>query len=248
MKMSLPKSVSKIINPLLNNKYVLYIVAFISLLVVFGYMVMGNLNAVIFFLLVAYLTRCFSGNMIVVLLVPLFLTNVLVAGFKIKEGLDNMNKDDNLKKDANKKNMQTHSSDDKINPIVPGYVEKSEDDADVGQKDTDDNSGKQDESFRPIEYSSVKGGNKKVARLDHGATVENAYDTLNKIIGGPGFAKMTDDTKRLMEQQQKLAQSIEQFGPMIDSIKPFLEKAQGLLGKLDLQGIAQVANKPVASA
>ena len=233
--MKLPKEISRIINPLLTNKYVLYLVAFFSLLVVFGYMVMGNLNAVIFFLLVAYLTRCFSANMIVVLLVPLVLTNTLVAGFKLKEGMESKKTDKSKQKDDKPKSNSSH-------PIIPldHHIKPDED------KEESNDSGEYhatDEPFRPLEYSSVNGGNKKVARLDHGATVENAYDTLNKIIGGPGFAKMTDDTKRLMEQQQKLAQSIEQFGPMIDSIKPFLEKAQGLLGKLDLQGVSQLANK-----
>lgn len=232
--MKLPKEISRIINPLLSNKYVLYLVAFFSLLVVFGYMVMGNLNAVIFFLLVAYLTRCFSSNMIVVLLVPLVLTNTLVAGFKLKEGMESK------KNDKSKQNNDTTKS-NSSHPILPLDHIKPEEDKEETNDSSEEHS--TDEPFRPLEYSSTNGGNKKVARLDHGATVENAYDTLNKIIGGPGFVKMTDDTKRLMEQQQKLAQSIEQFGPMIDSIKPFLEKAQGLLGKLDLQGVSQLANK-----
>jgi hypothetical protein len=45
-----------------------------------------------------------------------------------------------------------------------------------------------------------------------------------------------------MEQQQKLAKSMEQFGPMLDSITPFLEKAQGLLGNIDINGISSMAN------
>lgn len=221
--MKIPKSLSNLI----TNKYVLYLVATIAFLNVFGYMVLGNINAVVFFILVGYITTFFSKNMIIVLFVAMTLTNFLMAGMKIKEGLETM-KDGKLdqKKDdpAIKQDL----------PIVPPH------DSDADKKPD----GESFEGRQPLEYSDInKKGKNTGTRLDHGATVENAYDTLNKIIGGPGFSKMTDDTKRLMEQQQKLAQSMEQFGPMLDSIKPFLEKAQGLLGNMDIKGISEMANQ-----
>jgi hypothetical protein len=224
--MKIPKTLSNLI----TNKYVLYLVAGLAFFNVFSYMALGNINAVIFFILVGYIMTFFSKNMIIILAVPLILTNFLMVGMKIKEGLENANEDKDKKKSGNV-----------ILPLednVEGDVESDE---------------PQSEEFKtqkqPVEYSDVdysdnkKKGKTSGTRLDHGATVENAYDTLNKIIGGPGFSKMTDDTKRLMEQQQKLAQSMEQFGPMLDSIKPFLEKAQGLLGNMDIKGIAEMANK-----
>ncbi len=224
--MKIPKTLSN----LMTNKYVLYLVAGIAFFNVFGYMALGNINAVIFFILLSYIMTFFSKNMIIVLAVPTILTYVFMVGMKIKEGLENASDDEKKKKAGN--------------IILPL------DNNDAGDNGDNEN---QSEEFKPqkqpIEYSEVDySDNKKkskssTTRLDHGATVENAYDTLNKIIGGPGFAKMTDDTKRLMEQQQKLAESMEQFGPMLDSIKPFLEKAQGLLGNMDIKGIAEMANK-----
>jgi len=220
--MKIPKTLSN----LMTNKYVLYLVAGFAFFNIFGYMALGNINAVIFFILVSYIMTFFSKNMIIVLAVPTILTYVLMVGMKIKEGLENASDDEKKKKSSN--------------IILPL------DNNDAGNEN-------QSEEFKtqkqPLETSDVDfSDNKKkskssATRLDHGATVENAYDTLNKIIGGPGFAKMTDDTKRLMEQQQKLAESMEQFGPMLDSIKPFLEKAQGLLGNMDIKGIAEMANK-----
>ena len=223
--MKIPKTLSNLI----TNKYVLYLVAGFAFFNVFSYMALGNINAVIFFILAGYIMTFFSKNMIIILAVPLILTNLLMVGMKIKEGLENANEDKDKKK---------------LDNVILPLQENTEGDE------------TQSEEFKtqkqPVEYSDVDyGDNKKKGkttgtRLDHGATVENAYDTLNKIIGGPGFSKMTDDTKRLMEQQQKLAQSMEQFGPMLDSIKPFLEKAQGLLGNMDIKGIAEMANKKPA--
>ena len=52
---------------LLENKIVLYIVFFLSLSTIFGYMVLNNYAAVLFFILMAFLTNYFSKNMIVIL-------------------------------------------------------------------------------------------------------------------------------------------------------------------------------------
>jgi len=221
--------VSKFFSSLLTNKFVLYLVAAVALLNVFGYMTMGNINAVVFFILVGYIVTFFSKNMIIVLLCAMIFTNLLVVGMQVKEGFESSSKE----QDKNKKTENDA-------PIIIPYHDDVVDEA------------KNDESFKtrdePLEYTNIdstikKKGKDSGTRLDHSATVENAYDTLNKIIGGPGFAKMTEDTKRLMEQQQKLAKSMEQFGPMLDSIQPFLEKAQGLLGNIDVNGISDMINK-----
>lgn len=80
--MKIPSSVKK----LLENKYVLYIVFFLALTNLFGYMVMGNYKAIALFVLVGYLVHNFNKNMILVLGVPLILTAIFTSGF-IREGL-----------------------------------------------------------------------------------------------------------------------------------------------------------------
>ena len=237
--MKIPKSLSNLI----TNKYVLYLVATIAFLNVFGYMILGNINAVVFFILVGYITTFFSKNMMIILFVAMTLTNFLMAGMKVKEGLDSM--ESSKDKDAkNTTNPVTKPDTQKDHPIILPPHDPSHDEAAADHSNANKPVDEHFEGRQPLEYSDIKKKGKSTGtRLDHGATVENAYDTLNKIIGGPGFSKMTDDTKRLMEQQQKLAQSMEQFGPMLDSIKPFLEKAQGLLGNMDIKGISEMANQ-----
>jgi hypothetical protein len=237
--MKIPKSLSNLI----TNKYVLYLVATIAFLNVFGYMILGNINAVVFFILVGYITTFFSKNMIIILFVAMTLTNFLMAGMKVKEGLEGMKEGGpgGIKDKAEEKEKSKADNGHQI--IVPPH-DPSHDEAAADHSNANKSVDETFEGRQPLEYSDIKKKGKNTGtRLDHGATVENAYDTLNKIIGGPGFSKMTDDTKRLMEQQQKLAQSMEQFGPMLDSIKPFLEKAQGLLGNMDIKGISEMANQ-----
>jgi len=92
---------------LLKDKNVLYIVLFLAVSNLFGYLMMNNLNAIVLFSLVGFATSYFSKNMIVVLLTAILTTNFLMAsqlvGKKVKEGLEN-------KKD--KKKTDEHESDD----------------------------------------------------------------------------------------------------------------------------------------
>ena len=89
--MKVPKSVFK----LLENKYVLYFVLFLAVSNLLGYMIVGNMNAVILFILIGGLMTFFSKNMIIVLSVPLVLTSVLLVGNKVSEGFDPEVKDEN---------------------------------------------------------------------------------------------------------------------------------------------------------
>ncbi len=78
---------------LLKDKNVLRVVALVSVLNLLGYLMMQNLDAVAFFIIIGFLTTYFSKNMIVVLLVAMISTNFLVmsrsAGRKIVEGMKN---------------------------------------------------------------------------------------------------------------------------------------------------------------
>ena len=52
---------------ILQNKFVLYLVFFLSLVSVFGYITTSNFQAVLLFVLISLLTNYFSKNMIVIL-------------------------------------------------------------------------------------------------------------------------------------------------------------------------------------
>ena len=75
---------------LLKDKNVLYAVLCIALLNLFGYLMLRDLDAVLFFMSLGFLTTYFSKNMIVVMIVAMLGTNLLVAIRRpLKEGMDN---------------------------------------------------------------------------------------------------------------------------------------------------------------
>ena len=83
--MSFKSSVSKI----LENKNTLHIVFIITLLNLIGYLVSGNIQAFVFFILITAIVGHFSKNVTIILLVPLFVVNLYVLGNKTKEGMEN---------------------------------------------------------------------------------------------------------------------------------------------------------------
>jgi hypothetical protein len=253
--MKLPASISKIVmilSKLLMNKYVLYIIAFLSLTNLVGYMLLGNLYAVILFILVGLTMTNFSKNMAIILLVPLVVTNLFMGAAVIKEGLDNMNTSKDPSGNSIKTNLQnkqattssTNSDDDSQSVLgdkdisnAKKIMTNAENAKNSSSDVTTTNSSAATttpESFEGTMNNNLpkKGGS---TRIDYGTTVENAYDDLNKILGGDGIKQLTGDTQKLMQQQMKLAEAMNNMGPM-------LQTAKDMLKSLDLKSLGNLSN------
>lgn len=76
-------------NNILHNRFILYFILFISILNLIGFTSSGNLLSPTIFVLVGFITTFFSKNMLVVLMVPLLITNILNVGAPNMEGMDN---------------------------------------------------------------------------------------------------------------------------------------------------------------
>ena len=84
--MKVPDTIKK----MLVNKYVLYVVLFLSITNVLGYLASQNFNALTFFIIVAFLTTYFSRNMIVILLVAMISTNFLSMSNSLPHTIEGM--------------------------------------------------------------------------------------------------------------------------------------------------------------
>jgi len=219
------------VSKLLTNKWVLNIVSILALLNVIGYMIMGNFNNVLFFIVLAVIVRYFSKNMIIVLGVPLIIANVFSLkvnyNYYAIEGMENNDKKDHS--DTIKK-----INDDKIksqSPTLPGTEVSAA------------NSKTSDEHFEVGRRTKNGGGSK----IDYASTIENAYDDLNKILGSDGIKNLTQDTQRLMKQQMSLAQSMEGLAPLVQKMMPMAEKMQGMMtsmgGEGGMSGLMDMAKK-----
>jgi len=223
------------VSKFLTNKIVLNVVAILAILNLIGYIAMGKYNEVAFFVVIALLITYFSKNMIIVLGVPIILVSLFaVNNFSFAEGMENnkptahKNKLEETKKHAEpiKKNNSQDAKSKQGLPITPINAD----------------SPPTDESFE------VGRAKKKGHEIDYAATVEDAYDSLNKILGSDGVKRLTGDTQQLLKQQQQLAESMQSMAPMIKSMAPMMKQAQDLLGgmgdgKEGLGGIMDMAKK-----
>jgi len=81
-KMKLNKTVNKV----LTNKYVLYVVLFLAITNVLGYLMVKDFESLALFISLGLITSYFSKNMIIIMGVAMFGTNVVFASNKIREG------------------------------------------------------------------------------------------------------------------------------------------------------------------
>jgi hypothetical protein len=214
--MKLNASISKI----LTNKLVLNVVSVIAFFNVIGFMVMGNFNSVIFYVILAVIVRYFSKNMIIVLGIPLIIVNLfsLKNTSSTKEGMES---NDNQSDTINKINDEKRKNDPAV-PIVGSDVSAS--------------NVQTDESF---EVGRPKNGGSKI---DYASTIENAYDELNKVLGSDGIKSLTDDTQRLMKQQMDLAKSMEGLTPIVEKMMPMASKMQEMMASMNSSGGGGMSN------
>ena len=230
--MKVPKSVFK----LLENKYVLYFVLFLAVSNLLGYMVVGNMNAVILFILIGGLMTFFSKNMIIVLSVPLVLTSVLLVGNKVSEGFDPEVKDENSQGLAAAVADAASSADTSApTDVTIKKDKKSEPDntalnAAVTTSLDDEPEGATTDT-KPENMSLYK---KKNNRIDYASTLEDAYGDLNNILGKDGIKNLTTDTQKLMDQQMQLAEALKGMAPLIGDAKK-------MLSGMDISGLTQMA-------
>jgi hypothetical protein len=220
--MKYPKLMSKI----LHNKAVFYVILFLTIANILGYLILGNYVSILLFLVVGGLTYLCDKNSTVVLVVPLIITSIFMMG-KTVEGMTNSSKEDKKKKleDAKKKiqdKKQNHS------PIVPPLDNTTED-----QTTTDQTT--EDEEPEPTTAPVQTDGFKKRNRIDYASTIEDAYGNLSQILGSDGIKGLTDDTQKLMKQQMQLAEAMK-------SMTPVVKQAQDMLKGLDLKNLGGIAD------
>ena len=217
---------------ILTNKMVLNVVSIIALLNVIGYVVMGDVESVAVFIVLAVLVGYFSKNMIVVLGIPLIVVNMMALKNRSYgiEGLDTMKKadDDAQMSDADKKKKD---ADDK--------KKKTEDDK---KKDADAATTITGSNDKPADHFEVGRAKNGGTKIDYAATVEGAYDELNKILGSEGMKSLTNDTQRLMKQQMALAESMKNIEPMMEQMGPLAAQAQKMLEGMNIGGEGGIAS------
>jgi hypothetical protein len=258
---------------LLKNKNVLYVVLFFSLLNLFSYLMLKQLDAVAFFIIIGFLTTYFSKNMIIVMLTSVISTFLLVQikmlG-KVQEGMEDKKEDEPSTEDKADEGEATPAkaaanvsaanvSAANVSAATPAVGSASATGTNVSQigantsstpvtsaqraavtMSTDSTKGtaateKFSQQITPARYNSADDDDmpRHKPKVDYAATLETAYDNLDKLLSSDAIKNMTADTGRLAEKQQQLMGNIEKIGPI-------MEKAGSILKGFDMGAITQL--------
>ena len=209
-------NVKRLINGLLHNKLVLYATAIFTLVNIFGYMMMNCTYTIAFFALTAFVTSMFTKNMIIILGGSLAITNTFMVCKVVKENFADGSVE-GFKGKGKKEGMKEGNEEDKKESMKEGNE----------QVVTEGDNNKQEK---------MTVGYKKDNRLDYAATVEEAYDDLDKILGADGIKNLTNDTEKLVKQQQQLAGLMKNMGPMVGQVKEMMQSMGGSEGMQQMMG------------
>ena len=245
--MSFVKECSK----LLTNKYFLYFIVFLASTNVLGYIVTNKINAIIFFILVSLLTYQFSKNMTVILLVAIIATNFLMVNKRMREGLEGIATSDNTSDSTNTTPNLTQKALNKItniDPVIANAIPIVKNEQTTSQPlaldpNNNDLNKTSTEKNAPMGVGSSV-SNKQSSktsehlgpRLDYAKTIEESYQNLDQLLGSDSIQQLTNDTKKLMSQQQNLFNTMQQMAPMI-------EGAKNMLGGFDIKSLTNSLNK-----
>ena len=239
--MNLSKFVNKMANnkilvKIFTNKYVLYLLVFVSISHIVQFLLLKKFNSIGLFVLIALLTHYFTQNMSIVLFVSLIVTNIVLRK-NIIEGLDN--------KISSKTNPVDKLSDvDKTSADALKVLNKSKNAKEAkeiisaNQKNenigVDKKTDSEPDGAGQTIASKHSSGSKK-PYIDNAATMSEAYQNLQKMIGKDGLKQMTNETKSLMTQQKEL------FKSMQDMKEP-LKDAMAMLKGIDLKNLSGLAS------
>lgn len=205
---------------LLQSKTLLYVLLFLAITNVVGYLSMEDYQSVVLFIAVGYLSTFFSKNMIVNLLAPIVVTNVLFTRGRIMEGMKGKKgEDSNEEKDGETKVAKKPTK--KVVKKAPAKAKKP---TKGGAQGFSTNNARK---LTPAAASESMEDEEVGKHIDYSATLEQAYDNLENILGDGGMESLSKDTKDLIKQQQSLMKTMQ-------SMAPILKNANGILSKLDM--------------
>ena len=242
----------KVVQSMLQDKNVLYIVAFLAVINFFGYIVLRDSYALLIFLSVGFISTYFSKNMTIVLIVTLILTNFIIVISKTlvtsKEGFDAATTPDPI---ADESATQVDGVAAPAKAAAAAAAPAKAAATPLSGVTGAGTSGKA--SKVTTSASSLKTNSQKVEpmtdlspasindeddlpvnnRVDYAKTLEKAYDNLENIVGQDGVRGLTSQTNTLMDQQQKLMENMKSMEPLLKTAQSFLDKFESSsMGKI----------------
>tara|TARA_B100000686_G_C16718673_1_gene933557 strand:- start:929 stop:1633 length:705 start_codon:yes stop_codon:yes gene_type:complete len=216
-----------------QSKVVLYIVLFVAIIHVIGYLGAKDLQTLSFFIATGVLSTYFSRNILINLLTAIVATNLFHIGNGNREGMVG-GPDDEDDEDENDDDDEDNEDSVAMKKKKP---KKKEDKEAYTQKNIRISS--------PASLTAEKEKDGHVGkRIDYAATLEQAYDNLQNMLGSDGMKGLAGETRNLVEQQKRLVTSLKDIAPALAGAKETMDTLkEGMpnLGKVNemMAGLTQ---------
>ena len=222
-------------NKFFENKMVLYFSLFLAVTTILGFLLLRKWNAVVLFVLIAFILSFLTNNMSIILLISIFGANLALLKDSVREGMEDSSTSTSIGSSKSRDNTPNISSNgsgsgsssgsgaikqkisDKATDITTALSSSAAANNNA-EAMVDGDSGQELVSVH--KDKKAKNGND---RLDYASTLEAAYDNLETMLDGNSLGKLTEDTQRLMKTQQELFKTMETMAPMVGQAKSMLE-------------------------
>tara|TARA_B100000886_G_scaffold339575_1_gene305477 strand:- start:1751 stop:2515 length:765 start_codon:yes stop_codon:yes gene_type:complete len=223
---------------ILKNKYVLYVLLVLAIINVLGYVALQDYDSLALFVAVGVLSTYFSKNMAVNLLLAIAVTSLIAVNKRVLEGMKNKEDDDEEEKPKKKAKKAKKGKKEGMKEANNHSDCNRDEDCPQGKRC---NSGQCVDTFQnnvpPSSPASVDEDDDEAVgdRIDYAATMEQAYDNLQTMLGDDGIKSITSETKKLVNQQKDLMKTL-------NSMAPVLNTAKETLSGMDLPNIGEMGN------
>lgn len=208
-------------NELIKNKTVLYVLLFLVITNVAGLISMRKYNSLAFMTSVGLLTTYFTKNMVIVLGTALIATNIIYMRNHVVEGFDNGEEDEetsDIEPKKTKKELKRESMKNKKEK-AKGKKQTTEPKGKEGSK-KDKKDGFAQRNVPSSTPAPASGDDEDIGpRVDYAATMEQAYNNLQNMLGDGGMNQLSKDTKELIGQQKNLMKTLNDMQPMMKMAK-----------------------------
>ena len=181
------KNYNPTFNKFANNKIILYVVASIALLSLFGHLMYSEFSAIILFFIVGGVAYSVTKNMTIVLGTAFIVTSlatlsssVLVTKEGMKEGIETETDPET------KKETKTETETEPLSQLTPAL------------------------------FNNIPNKQQMQKQLGEATEMEQAYDNLEKIMGKENIQSISNETKDLIKQQNELIKQLKTMTPALN--------------------------------
>ena len=222
---------------ILKNKYVLYVLLVLAIINVLGYVALQDYDSLALFVAVGVLSTYFSKNMAVNLLLAIAVTSLIAVNKRVVEGMKNEDDEEEEKPKKKAKKPKKPKKPKKEGMSFSCEEGTSCPDGATCTQQSDCTTSSFQNNVPPSSPASVDEDDDEAVgdRIDYAATMEQAYDNLQSMLGDDGIKSITSETKKLVNQQKDLMKTL-------NSMAPVLNTAKETLSGMDLPNIGEMGN------